>query len=172
MGNIFFKRKQGVILTPPPYGYQQQFGTFAQQNPSMVMQQKPVNQQPQPIPMQSQQQFQRISHFSNSTGPIVSSNSRKNDVLLSNLSGWSLDDIENLRQEFNMYANQNGIIDREAFCRLYVASLLHTTWETLQRDAESAFRSFDVNWTGAIDFNRYIITCSHMANDMQNGIRY
>lgn len=93
----------------------------------------------------------------------------ENDAFLANLTGWSLQDIERLRHEFLAYANSYGVIDREGFRKLYVASLLNMTWEALERDAESAFRNFDINQTGALDFNEYITACSRMARETSAG---
>ncbi|CAF0923460.1 unnamed protein product [Adineta ricciae] len=90
----------------------------------------------------------------------------ENDAFLANLTGWSVQDIERLRHEFLSYTNSYGVIDREGFRKLYVASLLNMTWEALERDAESAFRNFDINQTGALDFNEYITACSRMAREM------
>ena len=91
--------------------------------------------------------------------------SYENDAFLSNLTGWSTQDIERLRHEFLSYTNNNGVIDREGFRKLYVASLLNMTWEALERDAEAAFRNFDINQTGVLDFNEYITACSRMSRE-------
>lgn len=95
----------------------------------------------------------------------MNQNSYENDAFLASLTGWSMQDIERLRREFLNYANAYGVIDREAFRKLYVASLLNMTWEVLERDAEQAFRNFDINRTGALDFNEYITACSRMARE-------
>jgi hypothetical protein len=92
--------------------------------------------------------------------------SYENDAFLSNLTGWSLQDIERLRHEFLSYTNAYGVIDRDGFRKLYVASLLNMTWEALERDAEAAFRNFDINQTGGLDFNEYITACSRMTREV------
>ena len=48
-------------------------------------------------------------------------------------------------------------------------SLLNMTWEALERDAEAAFRHFDINQTGVLDFNEYITACSRMARETSSG---
>jgi Ca2+-binding EF-hand superfamily protein len=93
----------------------------------------------------------------------------ENDAFLANLTGWSTQDIERLRHEYLTYANSYGVIDREGFRKLYVASLLNMTWEAVERDAEAAFRNFDINQTGALDFNEYITACSRMARESSSG---
>jgi hypothetical protein len=87
-------------------------------------------------------------------------------VKISNLTGWSVQEIERLRQEFLSYTNHYGVIDREGFRKLYLASLLNMTWEALERDSEAAFRNFDINLTGFLDFNEYITACSRMSRDI------
>jgi hypothetical protein len=89
----------------------------------------------------------------------------ENDQFLANLTGWSIQDIERLRHEFLTYTNSYGVIDREGFRKLYIASLLNMTWEAVERDAEAAFRNFDVNQSGVLDFNEYITACSRMARE-------
>ncbi|CAF1408314.1 unnamed protein product [Rotaria magnacalcarata] len=83
--------------------------------------------------------------------------SYENDIFLSNTTGWSINDIERLRVEFTGYANPNGATDRHAFRKLYIASMLNMNLKTIERNAEVAFRSFDVNQTGTLDFNEYIV---------------
>lgn len=90
----------------------------------------------------------------------------ENDAFLSNLTGWSPQDIERLRHEFLSYTNSYGVIDRDGFRKLYIASLLNMTWEALEREAEAAFRNFDINQTGGLDFNEYITACSRMSRDI------
>lgn len=85
-----------------------------------------------------------------------------NDALLSNMTGFSPIDIANLRMEFYNYANPTGIIDRDGFRRLYIASLVNKTWDMLDREAEMAFRNFDTNRTGGLDFNEYMFACARM----------
>lgn len=88
--------------------------------------------------------------------------SYENDMLLSNLSGLSPTDIAHLRHEFYNYANPIGVIDRDGFRKLYIASLVNKTWEEINHEAEMAFRNFDINQTGGLDFNEYISACSRM----------
>jgi hypothetical protein len=90
----------------------------------------------------------------------------ENDSFLANLTGWSVQDIERLRHEFLNYANPLGVIDRDGFRKLYIASLLNMTWEAIEHDAEAAFRNFDINQTGGLDFNEYITACSRMSRDI------
>jgi len=86
------------------------------------------------------------------------------DMYLSNLTGFSPTDIGRLRIEFYNYANNPyGEIDRKGFQKLYVASLLHMTWNAIERDAELAFRNFDLDTSGGIDFNEYITVCSRLS---------
>jgi hypothetical protein len=90
----------------------------------------------------------------------------ENDEFLANLTGWSPQDIERLRHEFLSYTNSYGVIDRDGFRKLYIASLLNMTWEALEHDAETAFRNFDLNQTGFLDFNEYITACSRMTREV------
>jgi hypothetical protein len=89
---------------------------------------------------------------------------------LSTLTGWSNQDIERLRGEFQTYANMRGVIDRDGFRKLYIASLLNTTWDAIERNSDVAFRNFDINRTGVLDFNEYIIACSRMSNDSNSSL--
>lgn len=98
--------------------------------------------------------------------PPMDSSSFENDMFLASLTGWSLDDIQRLRHEFYAYANQLGVIDRDGFRKLYIASLLNMTWDTIERDAEMAFRNFDLNHTGGLDFHEYITACARMSRDV------
>ncbi|CAF1334981.1 unnamed protein product [Rotaria magnacalcarata] len=99
------------------------------------------------------------------SGPSASS-SYEHDLFLANLTGWSVDDVERLRREFFSYANPRGVIDREGFRKLFIASLLNMTWDAVERDSEIAFRNFDTNQTGGLDFNEYITACSRMTRDV------
>lgn len=85
-----------------------------------------------------------------------------NDVLLATLSGWTVKDLEQLRNEFYDYTNQSGEIDQNGFRKLYIASLLNTKWEALENGAEAAFQNFDVNKTGKLDFNDFMVACLNM----------
>lgn len=95
-------------------------------------------------------------------GPPPSVANYDNDTMLANLSGLPPSSIARLRYEFNNYTNPFGVIDREGFRRLYIASLLNKTWEEINHEAEMAFRNFDINQTGSLDFNEYISACSRM----------
>ena len=88
--------------------------------------------------------------------------SQESDVYLSSMAGLSPTDVTQLRMEFNNYANPYGIIDRDGFRKLYVASLLNKTWDMIEREAETAFRNFDVNQTGGLDFHEYMTACARM----------
>ena len=92
--------------------------------------------------------------------------SYENDAFLANLTGWSPQDIDRLRREFSSYANPMGVIDREGFRKIYVASLLNMTWDAVEHEAEAAFRNFDINQTGFLDFNEYITACSRMSREL------
>jgi hypothetical protein len=166
----------------------QQQPRFAPQQPQYAPQQPQyAPQQPQYAPQQAgqyrppgaqQQQPYRPSYPSGpfmprySVPPPLSLTSSphqstyENDAFLSNLTGWSNEDIERLRHEYLSYANMNGVIDRDGFRKLYIASLLNETWEAVERDAEAAFRNFDINQTGVLDFNEYITACSRMTREV------
>ena len=88
-----------------------------------------------------------------------------NDMLLANVTGFSPMDIAHLRMEFYNYANTQGVIDRDGFRKLYIASLVNKTWDAINHEAEIAFRNFDVNRTGGLDFNEYMLACSRMLAD-------
>lgn len=133
--------------------------------------QQPVMQPPQASPPQ----YRPSMPFSTARFPPSSlslprgqdaSMSYENDAFLSNLTGWSVQDIERLRQEFHVYANQMGVIDRDGFRKLYIASLLNMTWDAVEHDSEAAFRNFDINQTGFLDFNEYITACSRMSREV------
>ena len=86
----------------------------------------------------------------------------ESNLFLSSLTGWSTADIERLRHEFTMYSSPYGSIDREGFRKLFVSALLNMPWEAVERESESAFRSFDINQTGTLDFNEYITACTRL----------
>ncbi len=115
-----------------------------------------------------------MSHYPGSPASALSlpnsqnpSSYYENDSFLANLTGWSVQDIERLRHEFFSYANSYGVIDRESFRKLYIASLLNMTWEAVEHDAEAAFRNFDINQTGTLDFNEYITACARLTREVQ-----
>jgi len=160
--------KQGVG-SPPAQQQQQQPPQYIQQQPQ-YMQQQPqyVQQRPQYVqqpPQYTQRPAQYGPSFSNNaympqySGPPPNQPSYRNDMTAANLTGWSPADIERLRNEFSLYANSYGVIDREGFRKLYIASLLNMSWQDIERDSEAAFRNFDQNQTGALDFNEYIQGC-------------
>lgn len=171
-------------MMQPMMQQQQQQPVFAQQPPPQMMQQPAMGQQPNqyrpslyPAPPQSYRPsypsgpgMPRYPAPSATLGlpPGQTSGSYyENDAFLSNLTGWSVQDIERLRHEYQSYSNQYGVIDREGFRKLYIASLLNMTWEAIERDAEAAFRNFDINQTGTLDFNEYITACSRMTRETQ-----
>ncbi|CAF4694391.1 unnamed protein product [Rotaria sp. Silwood1] len=183
---------------PPPQTMQQpQFVPQPQYMPQpQMVPQQPVQYRPQTFPAQPQmfppqsQMFPpqsqtnvRPPYPSGSTmprppgpSPYSSPNNvnplalYENDMLLASLTGWTIDDIERLRQEFIGYSNPMGVIDREGFRKLYVASLLNMSWQNVELDSEMAFRNFDVNQTGSLDFNEYITACSRMSRELNSPV--
>ncbi|CAF0913941.1 unnamed protein product [Rotaria sordida] len=191
MGSTFNK-KQGSVQAPPQSGFgyagvpqpmpqQQQFMPPQQQfmpPQQQFMPQQPAQYRPQmgPPPQQlnvrpsfpsgpttPQQSVPSSLSLPTGQNPLIS---YQNDMLLANLTGWTIADIERLRTEFTIYANPFGVIDREGFRKLYIASLLNMTWDALVRDAEIAFRNFDLNQTGTLDFHEYITACSRMTREL------
>ncbi|CAF1046687.1 unnamed protein product [Adineta steineri] len=166
MGNMM-KKKNGAQVAPmqggvsPPYQQQQQ-----QQQPQ-YMQQPQYVQQPQymqqPQYIQQPQYMQQPAQYPSSYYSGASSPYNQNSQLLSSLTGWSSPDLQRLQSEFLAYANPNGIVDRSGFRRLYISSLLNTSWENIERNAEATFRSLDINQTGGLDFNEYMIGCTRMS---------
>jgi hypothetical protein len=108
------------------------------------------------------QSYSNAPPMSSYAGPSPMASSYESDMYLSSITGLSPPDIGQLRMEFHNYANPNGIIDRNGFRKLYVASLLNKTWDMVEREAETAFRNFDVNQSGGLDFNEYMIACARM----------
>jgi len=159
--------QQPVMAQQPQFVQQPQFAPqqpqFAPQQPQFAPQQGYY--QPSYPSGSSMPRYPVTSPFSLSTGQNPQS-TYENDLILSNLTGWSVQDIERLRHEFFSYANHSGVIDREGFRKLYIASLLNMTWEALEHDAETAFRNFDINQTGGLDFNEYITACSRMTREL------
>ena len=150
-GNKDAKAGQGqpAVAQPP----QQVPARYPPPGPQPPMQQPGPGYQP-PYPMGQQPPYR---------GPAPNpASSYGNDVLLSNLSGLSPADIAHLRHEFYNYANALGVIDRDGFRKLYIASLVNKTWEEINHEAEMAFRNFDINQTGGLGFNEYISACSRM----------
>ncbi|CAF3404788.1 unnamed protein product [Rotaria sp. Silwood1] len=151
MGNIFKRNKSTAQVAPqqvPVYIFPQQLVPY---NPPIVQQHPQVA-------------FEAGSAYvlPLNTIPTI----YENDIYLSNITGWSIQDIERLREEFLNYANRYGIIDRDGFRKLYIASLLNTTWPGIEFNTETAFRYFDANQIGALDFNEYVKACSRMARGM------
>lgn len=185
MGNMMKKNQGSVNAAPPgggayvPYPPQAPYGQQPQQGLPPQYMQQPSQPRPPMYPPQQSTQFRPPQSggppMSNYSGPPSNPpqmgqgplSHYENDIFLSNLTGWSLDDIERLRHEFYNYANSFGVIDREGFLKLYIASLLNMTWDAVARDAEMAFRNFDVNQTGGLDFNEYITACSRMTREIQ-----
>ena len=169
--------QQPTVVQQQPVYMQQPSPTYVQQ-PQYAPQQPVPQFRPAAYPQPQQAPF-RPSFPGGSFGPRYPSSSSplslptgqnpssyENDAFLSNLTGWSIADIERLRHEYMSYTNAMGVIDREGFRKLYVASLLNMTWEAVERDAEAAFRNFDINQTGVLDFNEYITACSRMSRDI------
>lgn len=168
-------QQQPQYVQQPQYAQQPVIQQQQQQQPQYVPQQPP---QYRPPMFPSQQPSYQPSYPSAPSmprypvqPPLPLPNDRnpasyyENDAFLSNLTGWSTQDIERLRHEFFSYANSYGVIDREGFRKLYIASLLNMTWDAIERDSEAAFRNFDINQTGFLDFNEYITACSRMARE-------
>lgn len=156
---------------------------FPQQNMAYPVDQEPVIvqpgsqpaqflQQPQLAPPQQSRMFGSEASFPiqpgapRYPGPLLPRSSAQStyesDVLLANLTGWSMADIDRLRREFAIYSTPYGVIDREGFRKLFVSSLLNMPWDAVERESEGAFRSFDVNQTGTLDFNEYITACTRL----------
>lgn len=152
--------QQPVMQSP---GYYQQ--PMMQQAPPSPPSFRPMMQQPPSYPGGFPPSRYPASSLSLPHGHDAAM-SYENDAFLSNLTGWSVQDIERLRHEFYSYTNPMGVIDREGFRKLYVASLLNMTWEAVEHDSEAAFRNFDINQTGFLDFNEYITACSRMSREL------
>jgi hypothetical protein len=191
-GTIQGTPKQGAVISPPS-GQQQQPGQYrpppvqmqqpGQYGPSPIQMQQPGQYGPpavqmqQPIPYSHGQSYPYGSSMPGYPGPPPvsypynqnqnqnQSSPNENDFYLSNLTGLHPVDIVQLRREFSNYTNSYGVIDREGFRKLYIASLLNTTWEIIAHDSEVAFRNFDVHQTGGLDFNEYITACSHIMKE-------
>ncbi len=144
--------QQGVVYLPPQDQYQ--YGPA-------------VGQMPQQVPP-----GYGSTYANGYPGPSPMRPSYGKDTALSNMTGLSPTDVSRLRLEFFNYANSSGVIDREGFRKLYIASLLNMTWEAIERDAEMAFRTFDANNTGGLDFDEYIIACSRMLRGNQQSSMY
>jgi hypothetical protein len=107
--------------------------------------------------------MQGYTHGSSSSMPNTRNQSLyENNMMLLNLTGWSLADIERLRHEFTLYTNNFGVIDHDGFRKLYIASLVNMPWDSIERESESAFRTFDLNQKGSLDFDEYINVCMRM----------
>lgn len=178
---------------PPPMQMQQPYRQFAPppiqqpipQYPSPPMQQPGPQFAPPPMQQQQQQQMPygygpNYSYGGMSSYPSAPSLSYLSDpnqmfyqaARLSNATGLSTDQIERLRREFSTYANPFGVIDRKGFRKLYVASLVNMTWDDIERNAETAFRNFDTNLTGGVDFEEYVTSCARMSGGNPAGFNY
>ena len=82
------------------------------------------------------------------------------------MTGWHPSDIDRLRWEFIGYANPYGVIDRDGFRKLFIAALANKSWNEIEHESEAAFRMFDANRTGALDFNEYMTACARMMRDV------
>ena len=184
MGSKIRKQKS-TSASPPQQDVLRQQQPAAQQSPQIIQPprhtQSPEHlQQPIKSPVSPQQQVPYgLTYPNRSVIPHLTSSSfslpidcnqllYENDVFLSNYTGWPAEDILRLRYEFLAYANPLGVIDRDGFRKFYIASLLNTTWNALERDAEIVFRNFDANQTGRLDFNEYIITCARLSNGLNS----
>ncbi|CAF0870973.1 unnamed protein product [Adineta ricciae] len=162
-------------FAPQPQ-YMQQPVQYMQQPVQYMQQPQYVQHQQQMPPQYMQQPMQQPSPFGNATqmpnyfAPSPStmapndqnSSIQANNMTIASATGIPLPEIERFRHEFNNYANRNGVIDRDGFRRLFIASLLNTTWQDIERESESTFRRFDVNQSGVLDFNEYMQACSRM----------
>jgi hypothetical protein len=175
MGNIMKRDKNAT-----PAGSKQNTVYPANQGPPMIQsqygqravqpQQVPYGVQSQQVPYgygPSQSSGQFRPRYSGPSGLPNSQNQSlyANNAFLTNITGWSPTDIEHLRQEYLMYTNPSGVIDRNGFLKLYVASLLNSTWDMVERDSEAAFRLLDINLSGVLDFNEYVMTCTRMTRE-------
>ena len=159
---------------PMQYMQQPQYVQYQQQIPPQYMPQQPI-QQPYP-PYMPQQPMQQPSPFGNATQmpnyfaspPSAmfpnnqNSSIQANNMTISGATGIPLPEVERFRYEFSNYANQNGVIDRDGFRKLFIASLLNMTWQDIERESEATFRRFDINQSGVLDFNEYMQACSRM----------
>jgi hypothetical protein len=108
------------------------------------------------------QSYPNVPPMPRNAGASPMSSSYESDMHLSSMVGLPPADVAQLRAEFYNYANPYGIIDRDGFRKLYVASLLNKTWQVIEREAETAFRNFDTNQTGGLDFHEYMMACARM----------
>jgi len=176
MGNSMKRFRKNAQVSP------QQRAVYLPAYGQPMVQQKPGQYGPTAVQMQQQVPYTYGPSYSNGSSmprypgpPPVSypynqnqSSPNENDNFISNLTGFQPTDVQQLRLEFSDYANSYGVIDREGFRKFYIASLLNTTWRTIEYDAEVAFRNFDVNQSDAVDFYEYITTCSRiLRNDSQ-----
>ncbi len=160
--------QSGIPMQPPmPPQYGPQSGIPMQpQMPSRYG--SPFGQ----VPFGYGQSYPNVPPMPRQGGPPGMPSSFDGDVYLANLAGISPTDVEYLRMEFYNYTNSSGIIDRTGFQKLYVASLLNKTWDALEREAETAFRVFDVNQTGGLDFSEYMIACARMLRGSSQPFMY
>ncbi|CAF3466649.1 unnamed protein product [Rotaria socialis] len=165
-GQSFLQQPQFV---PPGQSFLQQ-PQFVPPDQSVL--QQPPQYRPTGLPIQPQSTMRPpypnapgMPRYPMPSSGVSASSSYEQDLFLANLTGWPIDDIERLRREFFSYTNPLGVIDREGFRKLYIASLLNMTWDAVERDSEIAFRNFDLNQTGGLDFNEYIMACSRMTRD-------
>lgn len=152
-------QQQPMQYAPPPMQIQPPPMQYAP--PPMQMQQPPMQYPPPPMQMQQQAPYGHGQSYQNP------------NYNLSYTTGLPPDDIERLRREFYTYANPHGSIDRNGFRKLYIASLLNKTWEQIDHDAEIAFRNFDTNQTGLVDFDEYCASCARLSSEnFQGGSSY
>ena len=133
---------------PMQYMQQPQYVQHQHRIPSQYMPQQPM-QQPYP-PYIPQQPMQQPSPFENATQMPNYFASPPSAMFPNN---------QNSSIQAN---NQNGVIDRDGFRKLFIASLLNMTWQDIERESEATFRRFDINQSGVLDFNEYMQACSRM----------
>ncbi|CAF2987805.1 unnamed protein product [Rotaria sp. Silwood2] len=157
MGNSLKRKKKGTAQVAPQQGLVYSY--------PKQQQQQPVQYNSAFVQQQPQATFQGGLPYSSPF--ITSQTTYGNDIFVSSVTGWSVQDIERLRQDYLNYTNQYGIIDRDGFRKLYIASLLNTSWPGLEHKSEAAFHYFDVNHTGALDFDEFIMAYLRMARGMK-----
>jgi hypothetical protein len=148
----------GAVVPPMQQQQQQQQRQYGPGVPQMQQQGPPIRQIP-PGYAASYSNGPSVPYYS---GRPPMPSSYEDDMHISSVFGIPPSDVGRLRAEFYNYTNPYGEIDREGFEKLYVASLLNKTWNTIQNEAATIFRTFDFNHTGGLDFNEYMAVCARM----------